>query len=282
MTEIRDPTRGRRRRILIVVAVVISLLIGTLCVAFVYTDQVRSEKEREYWEYYNKRLAIFETENGMYAEHEVDVAFLGDSITDGCDLGRYYSDYTFVNRGIGGDTTFYLKDRLDISIYKLKPKVAVILIGTNNIHSMLDDYEDIILDIREHTPKTEIVICSLTPMGAKWAERNSTAAYNNVILDKLAEKHGCEYVDLFTPLFDEDTGEIRKEYTVEGLHLTHEAYLVTSALIRPIISDLLEGWGDTVPRTSRTAVGLGEQLKAPDDIPALCPRPPNTPEKEEG
>lgn len=66
----------------------------------------------------------------------MDVAFIGYSLTDRYDLEEYYPQYVTANRGINGDTTFDIEKRLQISLYNLKPKVAVMLIGVNNPDTM--------------------------------------------------------------------------------------------------------------------------------------------------
>lgn len=247
MTSVFDFIRRRRGPIIAVAVAVMLLAVCSGCVAYFgyYLPSVeeREARERAAHEYYMKKLALFEEENGLYDDYEVDVAFLGDSLTDGCDLSTYYPDYVTSNRGIGGDTTLKLEDRLDVSLYQLKPKVAVLLIGANNFDTMLSNYEDIIIGIKDNVPQTKLVICSLTSMGGEhWGKNNQKAAYNNVTLSKLAAKHCCPFVDLFSPLFDESIGEIHPEYTTDGGHLTHQGYLVVSGAINPVISKLLSEW----------------------------------------
>ena len=77
-------------------------------------------------------MEIYIEENATYEDYEVDIAFIGDSLTDGYDVKAYYPDFLVSNRGIGGDTTFDLEGRIQVSLYDLKPKVVVMLIGNSN------------------------------------------------------------------------------------------------------------------------------------------------------
>ena len=194
-------------------------------------------------EYYDNKLQQYQQENPNYADYEVDVAFLGDSLTDGCALARYYPQYKTANRGIGGDTTIGLEQRMQISVYDLKPKVAVMLIGANNLDSMFENYEDILRGLQTNLPHTKVILVSLTAMGNQWAGRNQLAAYNNVKIRKLATKYGFAFVDVFTPLLDEQTDEIRPEYTIEGLHLSEKGYEVLKNAITPAIDAALAEYG---------------------------------------
>jgi lysophospholipase L1-like esterase len=190
-------------------------------------------------DYYDSKVAQFEEENKSIIPGETDVVFLGDSLTDGCDLSLYYPEYTTLNRGIGGDTTIGLEKRLDVSAYAVKPKVVVMLIGANNLSTMFDNYENILLSMKENLPDSKIVLVSLTSMGDDWGKNNNLAAFNNVKIKALAEKYGYEFVDVYTPLLNLETNEIYGEYTTDGGHLTHEGYLVLTGEIKVAIDRVM-------------------------------------------
>ena len=191
--------------------------------------------------YYDAKLEQYERENVEYEDFEVDVAFIGDSLTDGYDLAKYYPQYVTANRGIGGDTTFGVEERLQVSLFDLKPKVVVMLIGANNMDTMLQNYESILQSLKENLPESKIVLCSLTAMGGEhWGRKNQLAAYNNVSIKLLAQKYGYTYVDLYSALYDVSIGEVYEGYTVDGGHFTHEGYTVVTAQITPVLEKLLE------------------------------------------
>lgn len=190
-------------------------------------------------EYRESKLSMYEKENAMYDDYEVDVAFLGDSLTDGYDLKKHYPDFLVVNRGIGGDTTFGLEERIDVSLYDLKPKIAVMLIGANNMDTMFENYEELLKGFKENVPNTKIVLLSLTSMSGEWGRKNQLASYNNVKIKLLAKEYGFEYIDLYSSLFNIESGEIYAEYTTDGGHLTELGYEVLTQQITPVIEKLL-------------------------------------------
>ena len=224
---------------------IISLLMSLILLAFPLCS---CKSEEDEWaemvaEYRANKMAIYESENAQYADYEVDVAFLGDSLTDGYDVAAYYPQYTVSNRGIGGDTTFDLEGRLKTSVYDLKPKVAVMLIGANNFNTMMENYENILRGFVENLPNTKIILLSLTSMGGEhWGKNNQIAAYNNVKIKLLAEKYSFEYVDLYSPLLNPEDGEIYDEYTTDGGHLTARGYEVLTREITPAIERQLAAW----------------------------------------
>lgn len=232
-----------KKRNVIITAIALFLLVA-FGFTYLFTVVLPEKREKEellkaLQEYYDSKIAMYEIENEEYDDYEVDVAFLGDSLTDGYDLKKYYPQYLTLNRGIGGDTTFGLENRLKVSVYDLKPKVAVMLIGANNFDTMFENYENILEGLKSNLPKTKIVLLSLTSMGGAWGKNNQKAAYNNVRIRLLAEKYGYEFVDLYSPLLNIETGEIYAEYTTDGGHLTPKGYEVFTNTLTPTLKELL-------------------------------------------
>ncbi len=233
-----------KRKLFIITSIILAIIILVLCLYF-FIKVIPDAKKQKEWEalissYRAEKLRMYEEENSLCSDYEMDVAFLGDSLTDGYDVKNYYPQYKVTNRGIGGDTTFDLENRLQVSLFDLKPKVATILIGANNFDTMFNNYENILVSIKENLPNTKIVILSLTAMGGEyWGKNNQKATYNNVKIKMLAKKYGYYFVDLYTPLFDLSTGEIRAEYTTDGGHLTPKGYEVLTATITPVLEELL-------------------------------------------
>ncbi len=114
------------------------------------------------------------------------------------------------------------------------------LIGGNNIDTMFDDYEQLLISFQERIPETKIVLVSLSPTSDPIAQRNKTLAYNNVKIKLLAEKYGYEFVVIFTPLFDQETGKMKAEYTPDGAHHTAQGYKVITEAVKPVVDRLLQ------------------------------------------
>ena len=225
--------------------VIFLLLVAVLSSAvYIYLKNKANERQiaefqQMIQDYYDGKVARFEEENKSIVPGKTDVVFLGDSLTDGCDLSLYYPEYTTLNRGIGGDTTIGLEKRLDVSVYAVQPKVVVMLIGANNFSTMFENYEDILISLKENLSESKIILVSLTSMGGTWAKNNNLAAFNNVKIKALAEKYGYEFVDVYTPLLNFETNEIYEEYTTDGGHLTHEGYLVLTGEIKAVINKVM-------------------------------------------
>lgn len=225
----------RKKRKLI--AFIVLILLSALAVAayFLLPKLIEWEEEKNFFkEYYDAKVVEFGEENKKLSN--VDVAFIGDSITDGYEaFGSAYSEYTVAWRGIGGDTTFGLFDRLDVSLYAVNPKVVVLLIGINNIDSMFENYESIIADIREKLPKASLIVQSLHPTSGDFADRNGRILSANRRILELSSKYGFTYVDVHSALVDENTGEYSSVYTDDGLHPNSKGYEKITETLFPVI-----------------------------------------------
>ena len=216
---------------LILIALILTLVTLSSC------KNSNNDFEQMIKEYREAKISMYIEENNHYDDYVVDVAFLGDSLTDGYDVKSYFPNYTVVNRGIGGDTTFDLENRLQVSVYDLKPKVIVMLIGANNFSTMFDNYEDILKGFKSKLPNTKVILLSLTSMSKEWGKNNKLAAYNNVKIKLLAQKYEYEFVDIYSPLLNLETGEIYAEYTTDGGHLTPLGYEVITNTIKETIEE---------------------------------------------
>lgn len=225
---------------------IIIILIAILLATIIPKKQKEKELEEQIKQYYAEKIQLYEQENDLYDDYEVDIAFLGDSLTDGYNVKEYFSEYLVSNRGIGGETTVGLEKRMKVSVYNLKPKVIVMLIGANNMDEMFNNYERLLIGMKENLPNTKVVLLSLTAMGKTISHKNELAAYNNVKIEKYAEKYNYYYVDLFTPLYDVETCEVYEGYTYDGGHFTKKGYDVVTSIIKPVITAALNDYNNNL------------------------------------
>lgn len=207
-----------------------------------------SKKDKEEVTYYEQKCQVFAQENVNFSKGQI--VFIGDSITDGCALDNYYQDLplSVYNRGIGGDNTLGVIDRLDSSLITLNPKKVVLLIGTNDINgkrkpaNVLSDYEEILKTISVKLPDTKVYCISIPPMNKDLEtytsievdKSNATVLEVNPKIKELATKYGYEYVDIHTDLCDEN-GYLMKSCSPDGIHLNNEGYLKWVAKLKPLL-----------------------------------------------
>ncbi len=166
--------------------------------------------------------------------------FLGDSITAGYDLDEFYPDYPVINSGVSGYRAKDILKRLDEMVYIYNPSKVFLLIGTNDIAKGKDkDYivnkiSEIIDNIKENRKYAKIYIESIYPINSSKVKNRSNDFINelNKEIKLLCEQKEVNYINIHKLLIDED-GELKKDYSDDGLHLTEEGYeVITQELIK--------------------------------------------------
>lgn len=180
-----------------------------------------------------RKLSFFD----QYASTAGDVVFLGDSITEAGLWSEMFPGVAVRNRGIGGDTTTGVLQRLH-QVTGGKPRVVFLKIGTNDLtrepvdrNVSYQQYALIVHRIQQESPGTTIVVQSLLPRAAQF--RAEVEAFNREI-QKIAEQADVTYLDLYSHFLAED-GSIRDELSNDELHLLGSGYALWQTLLLPLV-----------------------------------------------
>ncbi|MDA1039908.1 MAG: platelet-activating factor acetylhydrolase IB subunit [Planctomycetota bacterium] len=181
----------------------------------------------------------------------VDVIFLGDSITQGWEgagkeaWATHFAALKPMNAGIGGDRTQHVLWRLDNgNVDGITPKVAVLMIGTNN--SGTDTSEQIaagiraiVAKLREKLPATKVLVLGIFPRGAGPDDtRRLVNVGANELVKSIDDGKSVFYLDI-GPKFLTADGVLEKRIMPDLLHLSPEGYEIWATAIRPKLDELL-------------------------------------------
>ena len=188
---------------------------------------------------------------GLPADNENRVVFIGNSITQGwIEVNpNFFVGKSYINRGISGQTTPQMLVRFRSDVVNLKPKVVVILAGTNDIAgntgpSTLEMIEDNIASMVEIANANNIkaVLCSILPAYDYPWKTGLEPAQKIVDLNKwikdYALKNEIIYVDYFTLMADQRNG-LKKEYSEDGVHPNLAGYKVMEPIVENAIAEAL-------------------------------------------
>jgi len=196
-----------------------------------------SETGKARSEFWKKKVEEFVHDN--WTREPGEVVLLGDSITQGFPVEKLFPDLKVTNRGIGGDIIAGVRGRLGVSVYDLRPKQLFLLIGVNDINlaketipQLAARYDDLIGEIQKYAPETELAVQSVLPLRDRFAKNNEKVLELNGEIKKLAAKHRVAYLDVHALLADEK-GELKAEYSADGIHLTPVAYEAWANFLRP-------------------------------------------------
>jgi lysophospholipase L1-like esterase len=171
-----------------------------------------------------------------------DIIFLGNSITAGTDWMELLGRTDVRNRGISGDITFGVLQRLD-EVTEGKPAKVFILIGINDISRNIPDsvivgnYQKIIQRIKKESPSTKIYFQTLLPVNNEFTafknhyNKDEHILYVNASLKVIGVKEKITVIDLYQHFLDAQN-KLDKKYTIDGLHLNTAGYQVWADLLK--------------------------------------------------
>lgn len=215
------------------------------------------------------------------AGDKAQVIFIGDSITQGWEgagkevWAKYYAHRNAVNLGIGGDRTQHVLWRLDHgNLDGLKPKAAVVMIGTNNsngedntVEQIAEGVTAIVKKLRDKLPDAKVILIAIFPRGENPQPQRGKLLEVNQILQRLGDNRDVFYVD-FGYKFVDAQGIISAKLMPDYLHLTPPAYEIWASSIEGLLSHIL---GDTPVAAAATGANFSGEwtwtMKGPDGNP---------------
>jgi lysophospholipase L1-like esterase len=186
---------------------------------------------------HEERIKLFE-----HFSSEVDLVFVGDSITHAGEWSDFFPEYHTANRGIWADHTEDVLKRID-SIRSLNAKYIFLMIGINDIHNgvkimtIVNNIEHIARELS--SPNNQIIIQSITQCLITDCDLDDISRTNqlNDELEKFSKKANLNFLyleELSNPL------GLEPIYSYDGIHLSVEGYKLWVKLIKEKINNINE------------------------------------------
>lgn len=214
------------------------------------TPYQKSLVERFYGDWgYLAKFRDADKELPALAADETRVVFMGDSITEGWGMkatptsparGEFFPGKPYLNRGISGQTSPQMLVRFRQDVIELKPKVVVILAGTNDLAEntgkmTLEETEGNLKSMTELARANGIraVLCSVLPSTEFWWHKGLQPAPKikalNEWIKMYAAKNDIVYVDYYSAMVDGEGG-LKKEFSPDGVHPNAAGYAIMTPL----------------------------------------------------
>lgn len=224
-------------------------------------------------------------QRGAEVGDRAQVIFIGDSITQGWEGAgqevweRYYAPRQALNLGISGDRTQHVLWRLDHgNLEGLRPKAAVVMIGTNNsngedhtVEQIADGVRAIVQKLRTRLPETKIILVAIFPRAENPGPQRGKLLQVNQVLQRLDDHRDVFFVD-FGYKFVNDQGLIPRELMPDYLHLSPAGYAIWAESIEGLLAQLV---GDTPVMPAKAAADLSGEwiwtIRGPDGNPVEAP-----------
>ena len=234
----------------ILLAAATAVIIPSLCAKSKKANPADEPKDRlqeEWWkERHEQKLELAKTA-------KADLLFIGDSITQGWEKRvpklweETYEQENAFNIGFSGDRTEHVLWRLDNgAMDNMQPKVAVIMIGTNNTGHVMQKAEEtaagikaILERVHKISPNTEILLLAVFPRGRESDDpkRLRNIEINEIIKDYAANEK-VTYLDFSAKFIDKD-GTLPKSIMPDALHINKNGYKIWIEEMKPTLRKLL-------------------------------------------
>ena len=213
-----------------------------------------NDKQKQ--DFLNRHEGFMKDKAALLAKGPIQFVAIGDSITDGWRGGNgkktwetAFGAYNPYNIGIGGDQTQHVIWRIDqgeLDGIDPNPKVAMIMIGTNNLGNKDDaaiaaGVTKVVKETHEKLPKTKILLLGIFPRGNKATDqaRARIKSINEVIAKLDDGGKTVKYLDIGEKFLTAD-GELTKDIMPDFLHPNAKGYEIWAEAVKPAIDELMK------------------------------------------
>lgn len=168
-----------------------------------------------------------------------NIVFLGDSLTEWGNWKELLPDFDIKNYGIAGNKTYEVFNRLD-NITEENPGKIFLMIGINDladtrqIEDILKDYKLIIRYLKKRFQDSELYALSVLPIDERILNidhfNNKKVDLLNKNIENISKNNGLRFINM-NPLFTNKNGQLKSDYTFDGVHLSPEGYKLWKELI---------------------------------------------------
>lgn len=241
------------RRLLAVATLAVAAFVSLAPLARAYDPGVGAPKRG------NARFYELHAQHLKRAKQPMQLLFLGDSITEGWgkapDVWKAnYEKYEAANFGIGGDRTEHVIWRIEDGVLKgVKPKVVVLMLGTNNSGEHTGEQiaaadKKVVELIRANIPEAKVLLLAIFPRGPRKnasgtiddaVKRMQTIHEANAILAKLDDGQNVRFLDIGAKFLGAD-GKIPDALMPDQLHPNAAGYQIWADAMRPLLEEMMK------------------------------------------
>lgn len=216
-----------------------SVFLLCVCCFVIGSVRAQSEIDSSYANgYYVKKMEEFRKQPPVKSGW----VFIGNSITEAGHWDKRWAQYRAIDRGISGDNSFGVKNRIEEAL-RHQPEKVMVMIGVNDlkrgtpVKAIKKNYEAIVKQLYRNPGKPEVYLQSVLPVQPVGIAdiykriRNKDVRQLNKYLKKLARRYAMHYVDLYT-VFADKRKSLRKGLDTDKLHLSEKGYELWEETLR--------------------------------------------------
>ncbi|HBB34900.1 MAG TPA: acylhydrolase [Cyanobacteria bacterium UBA8803] len=174
---------------------------------------------------------------------------VGDSLTQWFPSQRLPNSKFWLNQGISGENSTQILSRLS-AFSQSRPDTIYVMAGTNDLRQgvsdrvILNNLRQIVRRLRLNHPKAQIIVQSILPTRLS-AISSDRIYYLNQQIAVLTQQEGAGYLNLYN-LFADEGGQLRRDLTTDGIHLTSRGYEVWQEALQYVESAIVQNGQELV------------------------------------
>ena len=204
--------------------------IQTLLLLLTFSGQVVAQEARpQYW----NDIQAFKKQDSASFPGRGKILFVGSSsFTNWKDVQRYFPGYPLINRGFCGSTLMdVIRYESDV-IFPYQPKQIVIYCGENDFAGdttllameVFKRYLNLVVEIRNHLPKTEILYVSAKPSPSRWHLAAKFKEFNTLVSQFSSSQQGFKFINVWDAMLNADGLPKPEIFIDDKLHMNKAGY----------------------------------------------------------
>jgi lysophospholipase L1-like esterase len=170
----------------------------------------------------------------------MNIAFIGDSLTEFFDWQRRFPKHSVVNLGIAGETVEGLLSRIDRVLAIVEnPDFIFIMTGINDIamedYDIIAAYRKILKGLSSPFHDALIVVQSILPVKLPWID-NEIIKGTNISLKELSHEFHAKFLDLYNVFVDKEDSPVAEYLLDDGVHLSDKGYKKWSEVVESFLA----------------------------------------------
>ena len=195
---------------------------------------------------FSEDIRAFRKQDSIQFPTPNSILFVGSSsFTKWNDVKEYFPGYPIINRGFGGSSLPDLIRYADQIIFPYQPKQILIYCGDNDIAfsdtvsatTVFARFTRLFFLIREKMPEENIVFVAIKPSPSRASQKKRQDAANAMIREFLAKQSNAYYVDIVTPMINENGKPKPEIFEADSLHMNAKGYAIWQKAILPYLKN---------------------------------------------
>lgn len=197
------------------------------------------QENRRFWE----DVQTIKKFDKIYTPTENPIVFVGSSsIRLWNDAAQIFAEYNVLNRGLGGSSVNDIIYYAEPLIFDYNPRQVVIYVGENDLgdgttpaDTIFSRTKKLFATIQSQLPEVPIAYISIKPSPGRDYAKETLIKTNELLQAYISTQENIEYVDVFSPMLNED-GSYRTElFLSDNIHMTQEGYKIWVKELQPFM-----------------------------------------------